>query len=68
MVRTEAKEDYVDPDYLPERYLEQCLERKDNFPKGYVKSYRSRNGESNKGWAVYGKKQVKPSHKYNVIV
>ena len=50
-------------DYLSEKYLERCLERKGWFEPGWVKSYRVTDpdsvSEGAKGWAVWGSKKVK---------
>ena len=60
--RNSKQDEKIAEDFLSEKFLERCLERKHGFPKGWVKGYRETDPDSSsnspRGWAVWGQKQV----------
>ena len=62
LIRNSKSEEKISESHLSEKYLERCLERKNGFPKGWVKNHRETDPDSTqttpKGWGVFGQKQV----------
>ena len=62
-IRNSKTEEDIPEDYLSEKFLERCLERRDGFQKGWVRQYRDSDPDSSaakpKGWAVWGQKKVR---------
>ena len=62
MIRNFKSSEKIPEDYLSMKFLERSLERKDVFAKGWVKSFRESDPDSQsvrqRGWAVWGQKEV----------
>ena len=63
--RNQISAEKIPEEYISEKVLERCLERKGWFCRGWVKGYRKTDPDSTsctpRGWAVWGQKKVKLS-------